>query len=92
MIILFGLNDSAVDVWRNATEPRVPLDVLSEEFRSLVLRSLFPRDHHDGDAWVHVARDGVLPTYDEGLWQVARWFRRFRFGRLHIDNGTLACA
>ncbi len=53
---------------------RIPLAMLSPDFRSLVLRSLFPRDRHDGEDWIHVARSGLLPTYDEGLWQVAQWF------------------
>jgi N-acetylmuramoyl-L-alanine amidase len=53
---------------------RVPLALLSVEYRGLVLRSLFPRDHPEGDSWVHVSRSGVLPTYDEGLWQIAEWF------------------
>ena len=52
----------------------VPLELLSDGFRSLVLRNLFPKDDHDGADWVHLARSGPLPTYDEGLWQVAEWF------------------
>jgi N-acetylmuramoyl-L-alanine amidase len=53
---------------------RVPLELLSPETRALVLRNLFPDDRADGGDWLHVARAGVLPTYDEGLWQVANWF------------------
>lgn len=52
----------------------VPLAYLSDSLRSLVLRSLFPRDHHDVQDWLHVARSAALPVYDEGLWQVADWF------------------
>ena len=36
VILLFGLNDSAVDVWRNATEPRVPLDVYRQNLTNIV--------------------------------------------------------
>jgi lysophospholipase L1-like esterase len=39
VIILFGLNDSAVDVWRNATEPRVPLQSYRENLTTM-LRTL----------------------------------------------------
>ncbi len=53
---------------------RVPLALLGEEARSLVLRSVFPEDRADGDDWLHVARKSPLPIYDEGLWQVAAWF------------------
>ncbi len=53
---------------------RVPLSMLSDDYRALVLRTLFPRDRLDGDDWIHVARAGTLPTYDVGLWQVAEWF------------------
>lgn len=53
---------------------RVPLALLTDELRSLVLRNLFPRDRHDRGDWLHWARSGVLPSYDEGLWQVAQWF------------------
>jgi N-acetylmuramoyl-L-alanine amidase len=52
----------------------VPLALLSTEMRGLVLRNLFPGDAHDGADWIHVARRGVLPTYDTGLWEVAEWF------------------
>lgn len=53
---------------------RVPLSLLSADYRRLVLESLFPDDERDGNDWVHRARSGRLPTYDEGLWQVAEWF------------------
>jgi N-acetylmuramoyl-L-alanine amidase len=33
-----------------------------------------PGDRLEGDAWVHHARAATLPTYGEGLWQVAAWF------------------
>ena len=59
----------APDLW-----VRVPFLMLTAELQSLVLRNLFPEDHHDGTSWVHLARAGRLPTYDEGLWQVAEWF------------------
>ena len=36
MILLFGLNDSAVDVWRNATEPRVPMETYRKNLTTMV--------------------------------------------------------
>jgi N-acetylmuramoyl-L-alanine amidase len=53
---------------------RVPLSLLSVDYRTLVLTTLFDRDRHDGEDWIHVARSGRLPTYDVGLWQIAEWF------------------
>lgn len=53
---------------------RVPFLALSGELRALVLLNLFPSDRIEDGAWVHVAKAGVVPTYDEGLWQVAAWF------------------
>ncbi len=52
----------------------VPLPLLSSDYRSLALRTLFSADRLEGEDWIHVARSGALPTYDEGLWQVAVWF------------------
>jgi N-acetylmuramoyl-L-alanine amidase len=67
----------------------VPLACLSDEYRSLVLLNLFPKDRRDGDDWIHVAKAGVLPTYDEGLWQIADWFTGSggRFDELRRING-----
>jgi len=53
---------------------RVPIELLAPDYRRLVLTSLFPEDRHDGGDWIHVAQSGVIPTYDEGLWDVAEWF------------------
>jgi N-acetylmuramoyl-L-alanine amidase len=53
---------------------RVPFAKLGPELRALVLRTVFPEDHSDGDGWVHTAHHSPLPIYDEGLWQVAAWF------------------
>lgn len=63
--------------------------LLSDDLRSLMLRNLFPQDHLDGRDWIHVARSGVLPTYDVGLWQVAQWFcgSGARFEELQRVNG-----
>ena len=36
VILLFGINDSAVDVWRNATEPRVPLETYRTNLTKMV--------------------------------------------------------
>lgn len=70
----------AVSAW-NGDRPvaagdwvRVHLDLLSVDYRSLVLMNLFPEDRLETQGWVHIAQSGVLPTYDEGLWQVAVWF------------------
>ncbi|HEX6852200.1 MAG TPA: N-acetylmuramoyl-L-alanine amidase [Candidatus Polarisedimenticolaceae bacterium] len=52
----------------------VPIELLDDPWRSIVLSQLFPKDRVEGDHFVHVARSGALPTYDEGLWQVALWF------------------
>jgi N-acetylmuramoyl-L-alanine amidase len=67
----------------------VPLGLLSTEYRGLVLRSLFPRDRLEGADWIHVSRSGLLPTYDEGLWQIAEWFtgRGEAFETLLESNG-----
>ena len=68
----------ALAAWNGERPPRdgnwivVPLVLLSSDYRALVLRSLFPEDRREGEDWIHVARSGPLPTYDEGLWQVAR--------------------
>lgn len=53
---------------------RVPLALLTDDYRALVLVTLFPGDRLEGEDWIHVARSGPLPTYDAGLWQVAEWF------------------
>jgi N-acetylmuramoyl-L-alanine amidase len=68
---------------------RVPLAWLSDEYRSLLLRNLFPQDRSEGGDWLHVAKAGVVPTYDEGLWQVAEWFTGDgdRFTALLSTNG-----
>jgi len=88
-------NAAALKVWNGSSRVkrdrwiRVPLALLSAEFRALSLRNLFPEDGHDGDDWVHLARSGALPTYDEGLWQVAQWFtgRGESFSELMRVNG-----
>ncbi len=70
----------AIRAWngRVAVDPsvwiRVPLPLLSADYRVLVLRSLFPEDGYEGEDWVHVARRARLPLYNVGLWQVAEWF------------------
>jgi N-acetylmuramoyl-L-alanine amidase len=74
----------AADVWI-----RVPIALARPELRSLALRNLFPQDRREGEDWIHVARSGRLPTYDEGLWQVAEWFvgRGEAFSELMQANG-----
>ncbi len=68
---------------------RVPLAWLSDDYRALVLVNLFPADRIEGQDWVHVARAGAVPTYDEGMWQVAEWFTGdgARFRELMALNG-----
>jgi N-acetylmuramoyl-L-alanine amidase len=76
-----------------AVEPgawvRVPIALLSADYRRLVLRSLFPEDRREGDHWLHLARSGALPIYDQGLWDVAEWFtgRGENFRELMRVNG-----
>jgi N-acetylmuramoyl-L-alanine amidase len=53
---------------------RIPFYMLAEDYRALVLRRLFPKDRLEGDDWIHIARSGLIATYDEGLWQVAEWY------------------
>jgi N-acetylmuramoyl-L-alanine amidase len=67
---------------------RVPMALLSGDYRILILRTLFPNDHRDGDDWIHVSRSGLLPIYDEGLWQVSVWFtgRGDAFDELMAEN------
>ena len=62
----------SITIWNGGVEAvegvwlRVPLALLTPEYRRLTLRSLFPHDRRDGEDWIHVARAGALPTYDEG--------------------------
>lgn len=67
----------------------VPLELLGPELRRFALRTLFPKDRPDGEDWIHLARAGVLPTYDEGLAQVALWFTgsAVHFPELQRTNG-----
>ena len=55
-------------------EVRLPLALASGDLRRLTLSAVFPQDGRDGDAWIHHARVGALPTYGEGLGEVAAWF------------------
>ncbi len=70
----------SIEDWNGKTPPtpdrfvRVPLGLLDDNYRGLVLLRLFPADRRQNGDWIHVARAGLLPTYDEGLWQVASWF------------------
>jgi hypothetical protein len=75
-----GQQSEAISSW-NGGQPLspgtwvgVPLSLLSGDYRALVLRTLFPDDHYEGADRIHIVRSGGLPTYDEGLWQVAEWF------------------
>ena len=70
----------------------VPLEVLSDDLRSLVLRHLFPSDRSEDGAWIHVARSGPLAIPDEGLWQVAAWFcgNGALFEDLRAANGSIS--
>lgn len=68
---------------------RIPIALLAPEERAVVLRNVFPEDRLDGADWLHVAKKGALPLYDEGLWQVAAWFTGdgARFQELLRANG-----
>lgn len=85
---------AALQAWNGAAAiaegawVRVPVALLNEDFRALTLTSLFPEDHREGDAWIHVAHVGRIPTYDAGLWQVAEWFtgRGEAFAQLLGEN------
>ncbi len=68
---------------------RIPFDHVAPEWREMVLRNVFPKDRREGGDWIHVARAGALPAYDEGLWQVAAWFcgDGARFEDLRAANG-----
>jgi len=63
-------------------EIRLPLALASPELRRLALGAVFPADGREEGAWIHRARAGTLPTYGEGLGEVAAWFtgdaRRWR--------------
>lgn len=53
---------------------RLPLALASGDLRRLALCAVFPADAREEDHWVHHARAGALPTYGEGLAEVAAWF------------------
>ena len=86
---------TAIERWNLGSGPglpaevRVPFALLSNEYRSLVLRNLFPEDRREGEDWIHVARSAALPLYVEGLWEVADWFtgRGDRFPEIMAVNG-----
>ena len=67
----------------------IPLELLSDDFRSLVLLNLFPDDRLTQEGWFHIARKGAVPTAGEGIWQVAEWFtgEGDRFDDLMAING-----
>ncbi len=85
----------AIEAWNHGKpiaeleRVEIPLALLRDEYRSLVLLNLFPNDTYDGKRWTHLAREGALPTYDEGMWQVAEWFvgRGSRYPELLEVNG-----
>ncbi len=52
---------------------RVPFDLLSELLQLQVFLAIFPGDHLESDAWVHVPDQSTVPTYQESLWDVAEW-------------------
>jgi N-acetylmuramoyl-L-alanine amidase len=53
---------------------RVPWELVREEYRYVALRLLFPDDRLEKGAWIHEPSKGRVPTFGEGLWQVALWF------------------
>ncbi len=64
-------------------------NLLTDEYRSLVLLNLFPGDRLTQEGWFHTARNGAVPTAGEGMWQLAVWFMGDgnRFGELMEING-----
>jgi len=52
---------------------RIPYELLSESLQIQTFLVLFPEDRLEGDAWVHAAGRGALPTYQESLWELASW-------------------
>lgn len=85
---------AALRAWNGYTEldeaplVEVPLPLLRNEYRALVLVGLFPEDTWEGDDRIHVVRRGLASTYAAGLWQVAEWFtgRGDRFEALMRAN------
>lgn len=67
----------------------VPLPLLDDAWRAVVLLNLFPDDRREKGDWIHVAGRGRLPTYDAGMWEVAEWFTGDgdRFRQLMKANG-----
>ena len=63
--------------------------LLHDDFRSLVLRNLFPNDRPTQEGWFHTVRRGAVPTAGEGMWQLAVWFTGDgdRFDELMAVNG-----
>jgi N-acetylmuramoyl-L-alanine amidase len=90
-----GEAGAAIAAWnRTATDPagswiRVPLSLLDDDHRRLVLASMFPEDRRDGADWIHVVGRSVVPLPDAGPWQIALWFtgRGEAFGELLEANG-----
>jgi N-acetylmuramoyl-L-alanine amidase len=67
----------------------IPFSLLADDLRRFALATLFPRDRADGGDWIHMAKIGVLPTYDEDVVQVAEWFTgdRENFVEIQRFNG-----
>jgi N-acetylmuramoyl-L-alanine amidase len=71
---------TALGAWNRATPTpagvwiRVPLALLDDDHRRLVLDSVFPEDRRDGEDWLHVVGRGAVPLPDAGPWQIALWF------------------
>jgi len=52
----------------------IPYAALSDEYKLVVIRDLFPSDGTRGGDWVHRVGAGRLDPSDESLWNIALWF------------------
>jgi len=52
----------------------VPYEDLSDEYKLLAIRALFPKDASSPDEWVHVVTFADAAQGRETLWQIATWF------------------
>jgi N-acetylmuramoyl-L-alanine amidase len=52
----------------------IPYAALSDEYKMMVVRDLFPSDGPRGGDWAHRIGGGRLDPSDESLWNIALWF------------------
>ncbi len=64
---------------KSGTAPRpgrvvsIPYAALSDEYKMMVIRDLFPSDGPRGGDWVHRVGGGRLDPSDDSLWNIALW-------------------